>query len=55
MKRRTFQEYLKTRLNENEIAQIKKQALREKKALKKLQSKLFSPVRTAVSDEALAK
>jgi antitoxin HicB len=39
MKRRTFQEYLKTRLTSEEIADIKKQALQEKDALKTLQEK----------------
>ena len=42
MKRRTFQEYLTTRLNEDEIAEIKEQALREKNALQALQDGVAS-------------
>jgi hypothetical protein len=42
MKRRTFQEYLKTRLNEDEIAEIKEQALREKNVLEALQVEVAS-------------
>ncbi len=36
MKRKTFKKYLKTRLNENEIAEIKEQALQEKNALQNM-------------------
>ncbi len=38
MKRRSFQEYLEKRLNKDEIAEIKKQALQEKNALQTLQN-----------------
>ena len=38
MKRRTFQEYLEERLNKDEIAEIKRQALQEKNALQALQN-----------------
>jgi len=34
MKRKTFKEYLKTRLSSEEITEIKKQALQEKNSLK---------------------
>jgi|SRR5579863_4748764 hypothetical protein len=42
MKKRTFQEYLKTRFNKDEIAEIKEQALREKNALETLQNEVAS-------------
>ncbi|HEX4068606.1 MAG TPA: hypothetical protein VHX42_00770 [Candidatus Babeliales bacterium] len=45
MKKRTFQEYLKIRFNEDEIAEIKEQALREKNALEALQSGVASAER----------
>lgn len=42
MKKRTFQDYLKTRFNKDEIAEIKEQALREKNALEALQNEVAS-------------
>lgn len=38
MKRRSFQEYLEKRLDKDEIAEIKEQALREKNTLEALQN-----------------
>ena len=42
MKRRSFQEYLEKRLNEDEIAEIKKHALQEKNTLQALQDDIAS-------------
>ena len=42
MKRRSFQEYLEKRLNKDEIAEIKAQALREKNALQAMQEEVVS-------------